>query len=125
MNTSGSPIESFTQNAPSSIKVYLPLVVLPMPQTIFGAFLDAPTSDNGLAQMMSADASWIHLPFSWSAVEPQAGVRNWAVVSSFEKILRTATSNQINIIIYIQDTPGSVSYTHLRAHETRHDLVCR
>ena len=77
-----------------------------MPQTIFGAFLDAPTSDNGLAQMMSADASWIHLPFSWSAVEPQAGVRNWAVVSSFEKILRTATSNQINIIIYIQDTPG-------------------
>jgi hypothetical protein len=55
---------------------------------------------------MSADASWIHLPFSWSAVEPQAGVRNWAVVSSFEKILRTATSNQINIIIYIQDTPG-------------------
>src|SRR5450756_3003328 len=21
--------------------------------------------------------------------------------------------------------PGSVSYTHLRAHETRHDLVCR
>src|SRR5450759_2010315 len=106
MNTSGSPIESFTQNAPSSIKVYLPLVVLPMPQTIFGAFLDAPTSDNGLAQMMSADASWIHLPFSWSAVEPQAGVRNWAVVSSFEKLLRTATSHQINIIIYIQDTPG-------------------
>src|SRR5450756_1282922 len=23
------------------------------------------------------------------------------------------------------DLPGSVSYTHLRAHETRHDLVCR
>src|SRR5450756_2937090 len=22
-------------------------------------------------------------------------------------------------------TSGSVSYTHLRAHETRHDLVCR
>src|SRR5450756_2122067 len=21
--------------------------------------------------------------------------------------------------------PGTVSYTHLRAHETRHDLVCR
>src|SRR5665648_791885 len=21
--------------------------------------------------------------------------------------------------------PGAVSYTHLRAHETRHDLVCR
>src|SRR5450759_5673501 len=23
------------------------------------------------------------------------------------------------------NTKGSVSYTHLRAHETRHDLVCR
>src|SRR5450756_2896063 len=22
-------------------------------------------------------------------------------------------------------SPGTVSYTHLRAHETRHDLVCR
>ena len=25
----------------------------------------------------------------------------------------------------ISRTPGPVSYTHLRAHETRHDLVCR
>src|SRR5450756_1757000 len=24
-----------------------------------------------------------------------------------------------------RDSPGTVSYTHLRAHETRHDLVCR
>src|SRR5450756_2673913 len=24
-----------------------------------------------------------------------------------------------------RDSPGAVSYTHLRAHETRHDLVCR
>ena len=24
-----------------------------------------------------------------------------------------------------QQAVGSVSYTHLRAHETRHDLVCR
>src|SRR5450759_3220417 len=23
------------------------------------------------------------------------------------------------------ETPGPVSYTHLRAHETRHELVCR
>src|SRR5450756_3023596 len=26
---------------------------------------------------------------------------------------------------YPQLTPYAVSYTHLRAHETRHDLVCR
>jgi len=24
-----------------------------------------------------------------------------------------------------KDRPNTVSYTHLRAHETRHDLVCR
>ena len=24
-----------------------------------------------------------------------------------------------------KETSGAVSYTHLRAHETRHDLVCR
>ena len=26
---------------------------------------------------------------------------------------------------YIIGVVGAVSYTHLRAHETRHDLVCR
>src|SRR5450759_5838914 len=26
---------------------------------------------------------------------------------------------------FVAGTPYSVSYTHLRAHETRHDLVCR
>src|SRR5450756_2595385 len=25
----------------------------------------------------------------------------------------------------VDSAPGPVSYTHLRAHETRHDLVCR
>ncbi|CZR83236.1 hypothetical protein CDFC105_43948 [Clostridioides difficile] len=31
-------------------------------------------------------------------------------------------------VIHTNDAPaalGPVSYTHLRAHETRHDLVCR
>src|SRR5450756_1967213 len=27
--------------------------------------------------------------------------------------------------VIIDNRPGAVSYTHLRAHETRHDLVCR
>ncbi|CZR83256.1 hypothetical protein CDFC105_43976 [Clostridioides difficile] len=26
---------------------------------------------------------------------------------------------------YVDSSIGAVSYTHLRAHETRHDLVCR
>src|SRR5450759_2845254 len=28
-------------------------------------------------------------------------------------------------ILYAVSSPAPVSYTHLRAHETRHDLVCR
>src|SRR5450759_5871211 len=29
------------------------------------------------------------------------------------------------LLILDEPTTGPVSYTHLRAHETRHDLVCR
>src|SRR5450756_2854005 len=29
------------------------------------------------------------------------------------------------IILFVQNITGPVSYTHLRAHATRHDLVCR
>src|SRR5450759_2573563 len=34
--------------------------------------------------------------------------------------LREQLQRRVNQLIY-----GPVSYTHLRAHETRHDLVCR
>src|SRR5450756_1086201 len=38
-----------------------------------------------------------------------------------------ATAEQRVLDLFVQRTYGvmSVSYTHLRAHETRHDLVCR
>ena len=39
-----------------------------------------------------------------------------------EKNHKLALSKPKNIISW---THGAVSYTHLRAHETRHDLVCR
>ena len=29
------------------------------------------------------------------------------------------------VAVFVLDTSMSVSYTHLRAHETREDLVCR
>src|SRR5450756_2721637 len=35
-----------------------------------------------------------------------------------------AASGSVFAVVLII-TPASVSYTHLRAHETRHDLVCR
>src|SRR5450756_1730917 len=30
----------------------------------------------------------------------------------------------VNVFVVLRDASGPVSYTHLRAHETRHDLVC-
>src|SRR5450756_2689879 len=30
-----------------------------------------------------------------------------------------------HLLLMIEDVTTAVSYTHLRAHETRHDLVCR
>src|SRR5450756_2426109 len=36
----------------------------------------------------------------------------------------TTVSRKVASFSFMNDS-GSVSYTHLRAHETRHDLVCR
>src|SRR5450759_181229 len=38
-------------------------------------------------------------------------------------ITRVAVPRRASVLI--QNHPSAVSYTHLRAHETRHDLVCR
>ena len=39
------------------------------------------------------------------------------------KAIKKRANNVDNIFSF--KIPVSVSYTHLRAHETRHDLVCR
>src|SRR5450756_2268473 len=35
------------------------------------------------------------------------------------------TAKEFDLLAALAAEPGAVSYTHLRAHETRHDLVCR
>src|SRR5450756_2957946 len=40
--------------------------------------------------------------------------------SALRKVARVRLTNGIEVTAYIP-----VSYTHLRAHETRHDLLCR
>src|SRR5450759_5845173 len=52
-----------------------------------------------------------------SAVQPSE-------VSTVTRLTRTMTIN-IPVVSAAMDTVTAVSYTHLRAHETRHDLVCR
>ena len=48
---------------------------------------------------------------------------------SVYQFLRTATPNNENIVIenieFLKNSLAAVSYTHLRAHETVLDLVCR
>src|SRR5659263_735382 len=51
------------------------------------------------------------------------------ISAGLEANLGKVTSNQrrltYHILLRLVGSLGSVSYTHLRAHETRHDLVCR
>src|SRR5665648_782092 len=42
------------------------------------------------------------------------------------RMLQTAIQNAVHKKgVAVLGLPGDISYTHLRAHETRHDLVCR
>ena len=43
-------------------------------------------------------------------------------MNSFIYIMQSICWNHLQ---YLSLALGAVSYTHLRAHETRHDLVCR
>jgi hypothetical protein len=88
-------------------KFFMPVVVTrPAANTIFGAFLDAPTSDKGMSRMVAAGMGWAHFPFYWSSVEPTQGARNWGSVSRIDANLISATNNHIESILYINDTPG-------------------
>ena len=44
------------------------------------------------------------------------------IKKAFDKFGHIPTLAEVNSL---EDSPGSVSYTHLRAHETVLDLVCR
>ena len=65
-------------------------------------------------QAVSASAV-LSNPASSSAFSGSSAVRSPAVSSSAASLSETPGSTPF----------GAVSYTHLRAHETRHDLVCR
>src|SRR5450759_1141335 len=62
-----------------------------------------------------------------------AGKRELAQLNPFDLVVLLTLSNTVQNAIIGEDNSVSggligvaaVSYTHLRAHETRHDLVCR
>src|SRR5450756_2858004 len=53
--------------------------------------------------------------------------KDWHFLTRLKKNRLVNPDNKKNVPLETVDIPqkGPVSYTHLRAHETRHDLVCR
>src|SRR5450759_8218 len=66
---------------------------------------------------IAAAATGTRIGKSWATVEMRVSIRRQADSRTWESAgYRRAPPRR---------GPGSVSYTHLRAHETRHDVVCR
>ncbi len=110
-----SPIQQASPGK-GNVKVFLPIILRPaqnfLPilfgppaKTIFGAYLDVPGGDNGLAMMAAAGASWVRTGISWSQVEPSLGQYNWTSVAGLEKRLEAVSNSFMNSILFIDDTP--------------------
>src|SRR5450756_3232525 len=72
-------------------------------------------AENGLREA-AGQAGW---PLDWRQWMPQA------VLPDGPGRFALYTLKALAFIQLRRNNPQSVSYTHLRAHETRHDLVCR
>src|SRR5450756_2901320 len=53
------------------------------------------------------------------------GAAAWGVYAGLLALLPSLVAAVLVVLLLEAVTRGPVSYTHLRAHETRHDLVCR
>src|SRR5450759_3168984 len=109
---------------------------------------DLDTAPHSAAVAVATDASTLPVEGSWVAsfgpvgcstneppcatpdTEPPSSIPNARKISSLLSTgdVFTFTSTSLALAIGYSGTYGDlrpVSYTHLRAHETRHDLVCR
>src|SRR5450759_975619 len=78
-------------------------------------------TDSQVIQALKAGASGYVLKDSTA----DAIVSSIVAVMSGEKVMASAVANRVLEMLTGTTTPKAVSYTHLRAHETRHDLLCR
>src|SRR5450756_942770 len=92
-----------------------------------------------VAELVPAVIAWAQGPmaklFDGSLADPRASIREADVVevirshpAAFDAILLDVDNGPEGLIRKANDALydlKAVSYTHLRAHETRHDLVCR
>jgi hypothetical protein len=64
------------------------------------------TTGDGLNQMVAAKISYARLPgVEWASVETTQGVYNWSVLAGLETDLKNASSNGIQVILLIHNTP--------------------
>src|SRR5450759_5998564 len=61
-------------------------------------------------------------PYSWIERRLSSGSCS---ISCIDLGVRSTRAREVTISLTYRAWVGLVSYTHLRAHETRHDLVCR
>lgn len=85
--------------------VYVPVIMNKAPlQTVFGVTMSNIDSASGLDQIAEAGISWTREDFTWAAIEPTEGERNWNAIVE-QELVNAATLN-IKPIMVIGGTPA-------------------
>src|SRR5450756_2430676 len=79
----------------------------------------SPCSSSAIVFMAVPTTFWSRAAKNMPDISPRRIVVIWRGVSSSDERCAGVA------VVVICPLGGAVSYTHLRAHETRHDLVCR
>src|SRR5450756_2967858 len=86
----------------------------------------APVTTKMENQALRLTCSWKIQTPNMAVATPSKLIRREAVAAGVERILNISTMGAKTPPTRTDAVShGPVSYTHLRAHETRHDLVCR
>src|SRR5450756_2608341 len=96
--------------------------------------VDSGLMDLGLRADGSLEVPPSGFPAGWYTGGPTPGELGPAIIAGhidwngpgvFYNLHNLKPGDQVTVTRADGSQPASVSYTHLRAHETRHDLVCR
>jgi len=87
--------------------LYIPFISTGVPPVnVFGIDMGAVVPQNGLKEFAQAGTQWVRrgvLP--WADVEPREGDRDWSAISSLETDMINASSNGMNMLLVIHQTP--------------------
>ncbi len=88
----------------TSYNLYLPFIEGKLIQSPFGVSMDYIIPAQGLVQLTTAATSWTRRGFTWSAIEPSPGSRNWD--ANIEQELINASQSYIQTMMIIEGTPS-------------------